>query len=180
MTELVPLLARLDGHLRHLQIELWEDKYHCAKTSQTGVRANTTGPSSPTNDLTLDYVVDVQLRLRELCTNAADDLAQPVPTGTTVGGFWVRWLGQQAGSLTQLEWYDDLVQELVDLEAELRHRIHPQDPHEVKLPDYATAEEIGKALGKTAEAVRKWCIRRGVTAYIIDRKTVYRTCEIEV
>lgn len=179
MTEsLAPTLRCLSAHLHHLQTEVWEARYHCARTSQTGVRANTTGPSSPTNDTQLTYLTETQARLRELCTNISEDLTIPIPQTAAVGNFWAAWLYRHRARLQNLTWYTDLTEELTDLEAELRHHIHPQDPHEVKLPDYATAEEIAQALGKTPAAIRKWCTRHHVTAYTQDGRCHYRTTEI--
>ncbi len=179
MTEsLASTLRRLATHLHHLQTEVWEARYHCARTSQTGVRANTTGPSSPTNDTQLTYLTETQARLRELCTNISEDLTIPIPQTAAAGNFWAAWLYRHRARLQHLTWYTDLTEELTDLEAELRHHIHPQDPHTVKLPDYATADEIAQALGKTPSAVRKWCVRHKVTAYTQDGRCHYRTTEI--
>lgn len=177
--DLTPILRRLSTHLHHLQTEVWEARYHCARTSQTGVRANTTGPSSPTNDTQLTYLTETQARLRELCTNISEDLTIPIPQTAAVGNFWAAWLYRHHPNLQHLTWYTDLTEELRDLEAELRHHIHPQDPHEVKLPDYATAEEIAQALGKTPGAIRKWCVRHHVAAYLQNGKTMYRTAELK-
>lgn len=180
MTEsLAPTLRSLSNHLHHLQTEVWEAHYHCARTSQTGVRANTTGPSSPTNDTQLTYLTETQARLRELCTNISEDLTIPIPQTAAAGNFWAAWLYRHRARLQHLTWYTDLTEELTDLEAELRHHIHPQDPHEVKLPDYATAEEIAQALGKTPGAIRKWCKRHEVTSYLQGGKVQYRTAELK-
>lgn len=178
--DLTPILRRLSSHLHHLQTEVWEARYHSARTSQTGVRANTTGPSSPTNDTQLTYLTETQARLRELCTNISEDLHIPIPQAATVGNFWAAWLHRHHHKLHHLPWYTDLTEELTDLEAELRHHIHPQDPHQVKLPDYATAEEIAQALGKTTTAIRKWCVRHKVTAYTFEGKVRYRTAELNI
>ena len=177
-TDLPTTLRHLANHLHHLQTEIWENRYHAARTSQTGVRHTTTGPSSPTNDTQLDYLLDTQTRLRELATNASEDLHVLIPHNTQVGDYWAAWLHRHRAQLQDLTWYDDLETELQDLEAELRHHIHPQAPHTVKLPDYATADEISRALGKTPDAIRKWCKRHHVTAYIENGKTKYRTKEI--
>ncbi|HGL9148764.1 TPA: hypothetical protein ACKLO9_001558 [Neisseria gonorrhoeae] len=176
--DLPTTLRHLANHLHHLQTEIWENRYHAARTSQTGVRHTTTGPSSPTNDTQLDYLLDTQTRLRELATNASEDLHILIPHNTQVGDYWAAWLHRHRTQLQDLTWYEDLETELQDLEAELRHHIHPQAPHTVKLPDYATADEIGRALGKTPDAIRKWCKRHHVTAYIENGKTKYRTKEI--
>ncbi|WJY72277.1 hypothetical protein CAURIC_03065 [Corynebacterium auriscanis] len=89
---LAPLLRHLATHLHHLQTEVWETRYHSARTSQTGVRTNTTGPSSPTNDTQLTYLTETQARLRELCTNISEDLTIPIPQTAAVGNFWAAWL----------------------------------------------------------------------------------------
>ena len=178
-TDLPTTLRHLANHLHHLQTEIWETRYHAARTSQTGTRHTTTGPSSPTNDTQLDYLLDTQTRLRELATNASEDLHILIPHNTQVGNYWAAWLHRHHTQLQDLTWYDDLETELRDLESELRHHIHPQAPHAVKLPDYATADEIAQALGKTPGAIRKWCVRHKVTAYTLDGKVHYRTSEVK-
>lgn len=178
-TDLPTTLRHLANHLHHLQTEIWENRYHAARTSQTGTRHTTTGPSSPTNDTQLTYLTEIQARLRELCTNISEDLTIPIPQTAAVGNFWAAWLYRHRAKLQHLTWYTDLTEELVDLEAELRHHIHPQAPHEAKLPDYATADEIGRALGKTPDAIRKWCKRHEVTSYLQGGKVYYRTAEID-
>lgn len=176
MTEsLASTLRRLATHLHHLQTEVWEARYHCARTSQTGVRANTTGPSSPTNDTQLTYLTETQTRLRELATNASEDLHILIPHNTQIGGYWAAWLYRHRARLQHLTWYTDLTEELTDLEAELRHHIHPQDPHAVKLPDYATAEEIAAAYNITPRAVRKYCKDHGITQWKAEGCIHYNT-----
>lgn len=169
MTEsLAPTLRRLATHLHHLQTEVWEARYHCARTSQTGVRANTTGPSSPTNDTQLTYLTETQTRLRELCTNISEDLTIPIPQTAAVGNFWAAWLYRHHPNLQHLTWYTDLTEELTDLEAELRHHIHPQDPN-LHIEQRQSARSICARLANMGHriqpaTIRQWHKRGKITA----------------
>lgn len=171
-------LRHIANHLHTLQTNYWESDLHAARQSQTGVRTNTTGSNTPGDDTQLEYLNQIQDRLQELCENIRDDLTIPIPAAARVGAFWAAWLHRHRHRLKELTWYDDLEQELTDLETELTTHIHPTRPHTINLPDYATADEIAKALGKTPQAIRKWCTRHHVTAYTQNGRIHYRTQEI--
>ena len=175
---LATTLRRLAGHLHHLQQELVDAPLHAPRYSQTDSRKTHSGPKSPTNDTDLDYLNDVQFRIGQLAKNVSEDLALVIPTIVKDKELWTGWLYRNRNKLPRLDWYEDLTDNLTDIETELRIKIHPTDVHEIKLPDYATAEEIGHALGKTPDAVRKWCTRHHVTAYMQQGKVMYRTAEI--
>lgn len=171
-------LRHIAGLLHTLQTNYWESDLHAARQSQTGVRTNTTGSTTPGDDTQLEYLNHIQDRLQELCENIRDDLTIPIPAAARVGAFWAAWLHRHRHQLPQLTWYDDLETELHDLETELTTRLHPTKPHRPNLPDYATAQEIAKATGKTPQAIHKWCTRHHITAYTQNGKTHYRTKEI--
>ncbi|EGT5594921.1 helix-turn-helix domain-containing protein [Corynebacterium striatum] len=176
--ELATTLRNIANHMATLQTNYWESGLHAARQSQTGVRANTTGPSSPGDDTQLDYLQDIQQRLAELATNISEDLTILIPHAAKAGGFWAAWMYRHQHQLPHLTWYEDLAQELADLESELATHIHPTQPHTINLPDYATAEEIAKALGKKPDTIRKWCKRHSITAYTQNGKVHYKTFEI--
>lgn len=169
-------LQQIAHHLHVLQKDFWESGLHAARQSQTGVSTNTTGPSSPGDDTQLDYLIAVQARLAELATNISEDLT--IPRAAEVGGFWAAWMYRYRHQLPNLNWYSDLVQELTDLESELKARLHPVRPDTIRLPDYATAEEIAKATGKKPDTIRKWCTRHRITAYTQEGRVHYRTSEL--
>lgn len=171
-------LQRIAHHLYVLQEDFWESGLHAARQSQTGVRTNTTGPSSPADDTRLDYLIGIQARLAELAANISEDLTITIPHAAEVGGFWAAWLYRHRHQLPNLNWYDDLVQELTDLESELFNKLHPVRPETIRLPDYATADEIAKALGKKPDTIRKWCTRHRITAYTHDGRVHYKTSEL--
>lgn len=174
------ILRRLANNLHTLQTDYWDSDLHVVRQSQTGVRHTTTGPSTPGDDTQLDYLNEIQSRLEELSTNVSEDLALPIPAQARIGPFWAAWLYRHRHKLEKLTWYDDLTQELTDLDSELTARIHPTQPHRINLPDYATADEIAKAVGKTPAAIRKWCTRHHITAYTQAGRVHYRTRELNL
>ena len=171
-------LRRLAGHINHLRDAIRDQPLRAPRYSQTDSHQSHGGPKSPTNDHDLDYLNDVQARLREITCNVSEDLTLVIPHNVHAQGHWTAWLYRNRHKLPQLSWYEDLTDNLIDIEAELRVKIHPTDPHEVKLPDYATAEEIGQAVGKKANTIRTWCRRNNVTAYIENGTIKYRTAEV--
>ncbi|MGJ4082033.1 hypothetical protein ACN4DI_01870 [Corynebacterium macclintockiae] len=166
--DLPTTLRHLAHHLHHLQTEIWENRYHAARTSQTGVRHTTTGPSSPTNDTQLTYLTETQTRLRELATNTSEDLHLLIPHNTQVGNYWAAWFYRHHTQLQDLTWYTDLTEELTDLEAELRHHIHPQDPN-LHIEQRQSARSICARLANMGHriqpaTIRQWHKRGKITA----------------
>lgn len=171
-------LRRMAGHINHLRDAIRDQPLRAPRYSQTDSHQSHGGPKSPTNDHDLDYLNDVQARLREITCNVSEDLALVIPHNVHAHGHWTAWLYRNRHKLPQLNWYEDLTDNLIDIETELRVKIHPTDSHEIKLPDYATAEEIGAAIGKKPDTVRKWCARHQVTAYVQEGKVMYKTIEV--
>ena len=168
MTTLPTILKHLANHLHHLQTEVWEARYHSTRTSQTGVRHTTTGPTSPTNDTQLTYLLEIQTRLRELCTNISEDLTIPIPTTAAVGNYWAAWLYRHRTQLPTLTWFTDLEAELTDLESELRHHIHPQNPH-LYIEHRQSARSICARIANMGHSIqpatlRQWHKRGKITA----------------
>lgn len=173
-------LTRIKTNLHTLHTELHTDPLSTRPHSQTGVRTGTTGSTPPCNITSLDYLIQVQDRLTELCTNISADLTIPIPTGTYNTITWCRWLHQHWDNLDPLTWKEDLEQELTDLDAELQARVHPTQPNAPKLPDWATASEIAAATGKTTQAARKWLSRHNIDNYTQGGKKHYRTSMINI
>lgn len=177
--ELKQLLRRIATHLNHLQDQLYDTPLHAARYSQTDARKTNSTPAAPTDLTTLDYLQQhVDPIIKGWCYSLANShlighLPHDQPTSV-----WTAWLSRHAATLLTTDYAQDCTDELQDLESELRSRIHPQDPHEIKLPDYATVDEIAQALGKTPAAIRKWCERRQITKYTENGKTHYKTNEI--
>lgn len=180
LEELKNLLRRIADHLNHLQDQLYDTPLHAARYSQTDARKTNSEPAAPTDLTTLDYLHQhIDPIIRGWCYNLANSHTLGNLPHDQPASIWTAWLARHAETLLTADYAQDCISELQELEAELRHRIHPQDPHHVKLPDYATADEIAKALGKTPAAIRKWCERHQVTKYTENGKTQYRTCEIK-
>lgn len=178
-TQLHNLLRHIADHCHHLQTELENAPLHAPRYSQTDSHKNHSRSQPPTNITTLTYITD---DVAPIITGWAKNLASSAHlTGLPLGqplATWCAWLNRHRETLLTMDWADDCTTELTDLENELRHHIHPTNPHQIKLPDYATAQEIGNALGKTPDAIYKWCKRHGVTAYKIGGKNHFRTREL--
>ena len=168
-------LRRMAGHINHLRDAIRDQPLRAPRYSQTDSHQSHGGPKSPTNDHDLDYLNDVQDRLREITCNVSEDLALVIPHNVHAHGHWTAWLYRNRAHLPQLSWFDDLADNLTDIETELRVKIHPTDPHEIKLPDYATAEEIARAHNITPRAVRKYCQKHHITKWQIEGQTTYST-----
>lgn len=174
------VLRQLAHHLHHLQTELYDTGLPAARQSQTGARTTTVKGRPPCDLTMLDHLhTDVMPRIAGWAYNLSADTGITIPTQVITGGHWCAWLNRYADTLTTMPWAQDCYDELTDLQAELRHHINPPQPARVKLPDYATADEIAKALGKTPDAVRKWCKRHRITSYIEQGKVMYRAKDIE-
>lgn len=177
--ELKTLLRRIANNIHHIQDSLYDEPLHAARYSQTDARKTNSTPAAPTDLTALDYLTTtIDPIIKGWCYNLANThqcLGLPHDQPTTI---WVAWLTRHAKVLLTTDYAQDCIDELTALNSELRHRIHPQDPHEIKLPDYATVEEIAQALGKTPAAIRKWCERKQITKYTQNGKTHYKTHEI--
>lgn len=177
--ELKALLRRITNHLNHLQDQLYDAPLHAARYSQTDARKTNSAPAAPTDLTTLDYIhTHVDPVIRGWCYSLANshmigNLPHDCPTSV-----WTAWLARHAQTLLTADYAQDAIDELTSLESELRTRIHPQDPTQLDLPEYATIDTIAKIMGKTPEAMRKWCERKQITRYTIGGKVHYKTTEI--
>lgn len=174
------LLRRIATHLHHLQGELYDYSLQATRYSQTDSHKSHGGPSEPLDIIALDYIEEtVTPVVKGWCYSLANShQARGIPEDQPLT-IWCAWLTRYTPLLLTADYAEQAVEELQELEAELRSHIHPQEPHEIKLPDYATVDEIAQALGKTAAAVRKWCERKQVTKYIQGGLVHYRTAEID-
>lgn len=172
------VLRQLANHLHHLHQELLDTGLPAARQSQTGARTTTVKGRPPCDLTMLDHLhTDVMPRIAGWAYNLSADTGITIPTQVITGGHWCAWLNRYADTLTTMPWAQDCYDELTDLQAELRHHINPPQPARVKLPDYATADEIAKAYGITPRAVRKYCNTHHITAWKIDGATQYNTRE---
>lgn len=154
------VLCQLANHLHHLQTELYDTGLPAARQSQTGARTTTVKGRPPCDLTMLDHLNHyVMPRIQGWAHNLSTDTGLTIPTTVITNNYWCAWLKWHATELTTMPWAQDCLDELTDLEVELRAHIQPPEPDRVSLPDYATADEIVHALGKTPDAVRKWCKR---------------------
>lgn len=173
------LLRRIAGHIHHLQGELYDYALQATRYSQTDSHKSHGGPSEPLDVIALDYIQEsVAPVVKGWCYSLSNShQARGLPESQPLT-IWCAWLTRYTPLLLTTDYADQAVEELQELEAELRSRIHPQEPHEVELPAYATVDAIAQALGKTPAAVRKWCERKEVTRYMMAGRVHYRTAEI--
>lgn len=135
-------------------------------------------PPVPIADL--DYIVtDVEPRIRGWCQNlAATAHLTGYPAGARVN-ILVAWLSRHRETLLTQDWAQDCTDELADLTAELAARLHPAQPDRPLLPDFATADEIAKATGRTPAGVQKWCQRNHVESWTVAGVKQYKTSQVK-
>ena len=181
--DLAHTLRRLAGHLNHLQDHIYDTPLHATRYSQTDSHQSHGGPKSPTNDTDLDYLNEVQGRLGEMVKNVSEDLGILIPRNVVTGNFWAAWLYRNRNKLPQLGWYEDLVDNLTDIETELRVKIHPQDPNP-QIEHRQTARSICHRLDRMGHHIRpatlrQWAQRGKITAIEqADGKNGYLLSEV--
>ena len=163
-------LKRLAGHIHHLRTEAYENSLGTPPPKETPHAHAGGTPNPPTNLTTLTLVIDADQRLQELALNVAADLAIPTPPTPRAAGEWCAWLYRHHTELHSLDWYDDLAQEITDLEADLAARVAPPaTPH---IEQRQTARAIIRRLANmghknkiNASTLRLWAHRGKVTAH---------------
>lgn len=178
LEELKQLLRRIADHLNHLQDQLYDVPLHAARYSQTDARKTNSEPAAPTDLTTLDYLHQhVDPIIRGWCYSLANShLIGGLPWDKPAS-VWTAWLARHAEVLLTADYAQDCIQELQELEAELRARIHPDNKHP-NLPEFATINDLAHAMNKTPDAMRKWCERKGLTKYTIAGKIHYKTSQV--
>lgn len=176
------LLRRLADHLATLHEDLEEDSLHAARQSQTGVRSGTTGSKPPCSITDLDYLTTSEERedkpspwviVRRWCTElqrCAGVTGQPFGQPLNV---WAAWLSRNREVFLAQDWADAAVDELRELEAELRARLYPNDPEKITRPDMTTEErelptlcttdQLCSAYNVQPATIRKWKERGKIT-----------------
>lgn len=168
MTHIPTTLKHLASHIHHLRTEAYETPLGTPPPKETP-GANTGGnPKPPTNLTTLTLVIDADQRLQELALNVATDLAIPTPPTPRAAGEWCAWLYRHHAELQQLDWYDDLAQEIIDMEADLAARIAPNTtPH---IEQRQTGRSIARRLATmghkvSTDVLKVWAQRGKITAH---------------
>lgn len=167
--ELHALLRRLADHCGTLLDDLDDSALPAASYSGNQGAAPKGGKSKPPVPITsLDYLVtDVEPRIRGWCQNLAADGVADYPHGKRVN-VMCAWLYRNAGRVLEATWAGDAIEELTDLEDELRHRLYPTMPNFTmtlqQLPDLFTADQLCDAFGVKPATIRKWKERGKVEA----------------
>ncbi|MEY8565187.1 hypothetical protein AALF15_01265 [Corynebacteriaceae bacterium 7-707] len=173
-------LRRLADLCAEIQDDLEQGAYPDSGGNNLG--AAPVGPKSkaPCSVATLDYIItDVSPRIRGWATElqrCGHCTGLPVNQPLNV---WCAWMSRHRETLIAQSWADDAATELADLTAELDNRLHP--PVDTKHPDvgeFATAEDIAHATGRSVEGVRKWCQRNKVEHWDIGGVRQYRTSQV--
>ena len=195
------LLRRLADHLAKLHEDLEEDSLHAARQSQTGVRSGTTGSKPPCSITDLDYLTTSEERedkpspwviVRRWCTElqrCAGVTGQPFGQPLNV---WAAWLSRNREVFLAQDWADAAVDELRELEAELRTRLYPNLTPRTPMPTGAlpprlTETEICQAYSVQPATVRQWKHRQkirdtGATKRVLvhgqaEHHTLYERCD---
>ena len=182
MTHIPTTLKHLAGHIHHLRTEAYENPLGTPPPKETPGAHTGGNPKPPTNLTTLTLVIDADQRLQELALNVAADLAIPTPPTPWTGWTWCAWLYRHHTDLHNLDWYDDLAQEIIDMEADLAARINPPaTPH---IEQRQTARSITRRLATmghrvSADTLRKWAQRGKITAHAdIQGRNKYLLSEV--
>lgn len=176
-------LRRMAGHINHLRDAIRDQPLRAPRYSQTDSHQSHGGPKSPTNDHDLDYLNDVQARLREITCNVSEDLNLVIPHNVHAHGHWTAWLYRNRNKLPHLSWFDDLTDNLTDIETELRVKIYPQDPNP-QIEHRQTARSITHRLERMGHHIqpatlRQWAQRGKITAIEqADGKNGYLLTEV--
>lgn len=171
------LCRSLVSHLTILHEDLETDGLHAARQSQTGARATTVRGRPPCNVADLDYLVTddektmkaspesiIRGWCRLLCETAGITLGPVADQPTNV---WCGWLWKHHTAVFSAAWADDCIDELTDLEAELRAKLSPTEPNynltTAQLPELITADQLCQAFNVQPATIRKWKQRGKIT-----------------
>lgn len=172
------LCRSLGSHLAILHEDMETDGLHAARQSQTGARTTTVRGRPPCNIADLDYLItDDEKAMRPspesiirgwcrlLCETAGITLGPVANQPTNV---WCGWLWRNHTAVFAATWAQDCIDELTDLEAELRAKLYPTMPNFSmtlqQLPDLFTADQLCDAFGVKPATIRKWRERGKVEA----------------
>lgn len=139
------------------------------------------GPKSklPCSTNLLDQQADLTTRIQPICANLATDLTiGGRPFGEPELAPWIWWLHRHRIDLINRDWWPEAMDELLLIHRELADQFEPPESNRPKLPDFATAEELASATGKTVAAMYKWCQRNRVESFTIDGVKHYKTTSV--
>ncbi|MGP9720949.1 hypothetical protein [Corynebacterium sp. AOP40-4SA-5] len=178
--ELRTMLQSLAEYCALIEQDLQDSAYPAAASSNAGARPIGPKGKPPCSIVDLDFIIeDVAPRIKGWCFNlqeSAHIIGLPVNQPLNV---WVAWLSRHRVTLLDQDWGEDAADELTDLTAQLRDRLHPNP--DTKRPDvgeFATAEDIAHATGRSVASVKKWCQRNKVEHWDIGGVRQYRTSQV--
>lgn len=104
------------------------------------------------------------------------------PSRGTDSVAWAQWLSHPRHRPLILQkpgWY--FLDTLREIEEQLRHMLHPTDPHGQKagLSTFATAAELSAHFGLSEKVIKRWCDRNQITHWTgPDGKNIYPTTKV--
>lgn len=181
--ELRAILQALAEYCALIEQDLQDSAYPAAASTNAGARPIGPKGKPPCSIVDLDYIVeDVSPIIRGWSTALQKDGHR---TGLPVGqplNVWCAWLARHRSTLLAMPWATDAIDELTDLTAQLGDRLHPPEPHQQQdhgLGQFATADDIARATGRTLAGVRRWLHRNEVEHWTIGGVTQYRTSQVQ-
>lgn len=188
--ELHRILTDLTDHLKAMRDDRHSSGLNAPSGSGNGGKAPKGGkPKLPCSADLLNWEAELHFELSEPAEELHADYPgecwktpRMAPSRGTDSVAWCQWLNhpRHRPLILQKDW--DLPQWLQEKESELRHMLHPDDPHQQQdhgLGQFATAEEIAHATGRTLAGVRRWLHRNQVEHWNIGGVTQYRTSQVQ-
>ncbi|HAF72538.1 MAG TPA: hypothetical protein DCL06_06285 [Corynebacterium variabile] len=178
--EIRGILDDLHALTKTMCIDLHDSALPAASGSGNGGKAPKRGRSRlPVSADDLDFHREnVWAVLEPVAKNLAGDLnIGGLPVGEEPPA-WVDWLTRHRVDLIARPWWPDVEPEIIGLRRLLLDTVHPPEPTRPKLPDFATADEIGRVTGRTTDAIRRWCKKNGVECFTIGGVKHYRTRDV--
>lgn len=178
--ELRTMLQSLAEYCALIEQDLQDSAYPAAASSNAGARPIGPKGKPPCSIVDLDFIIeDVAPRIKGWCFNLQESAhATGLPVNQPLN-VWVAWLSRHRVTLLDQDWGEDAADELTDLTVQLRDRLHPNP--DTKSPDvgeFATAEDIAHATGRSVASVKKWCQRNKVEHWDIGGVRQYRTSQV--
>lgn len=177
--EIRALLDDLHTLTTMLAAALTDSGLPAASGSGNGGKAPKGGRSKlPCSTDLLTMQNDIGDRVEPIAANLANDLTiHGRPFGARPPA-WVKWLHRHRVDLINRPWWPDVEEELHAIRRELADQFTPPEPIRPKLPDFATAEELATATGRSVAAIHRWCGRHLVETYIIGGVKHYKTSTV--
>lgn len=127
------------------------------------------GPSTPIPTHILDADIEATQQLMELVGDAAQSIGdhQVFPHD---GVRLASWVIQHEAQLTALDWWDDMLDSLEDINTQLGRVVRPAPRRVETIPRFVTAEAAARILSAKVAPVKPATIRRWASDDLVDVK----------